>query len=103
MLKNFLDIILKNKLTILGLSIILFFYSNKKKNAINLKSSLESIGYSVERIYQYKEREFSICGTARINSLEEKEFLNWVEKMNEYAFIYNCKFDGWGMIGRLDS
>jgi len=80
-----------------------FFYSKKKKNAFNLKSTLEQKGYSVEEIYHNKENEFSICGTARINSLDETEFLNWVEKMNEYAFIYNCLFDGWGMIGRLES
>ena len=80
-----------------------FFYSNKKKNAFNLKSSLEDFGYTVEEIYQFKGGEFSICGTARINSLGEKEFLKWVEKMNEFAFIFNCKFDGWGMISRLES
>jgi hypothetical protein len=80
-----------------------FFYSGKKKNAWNLKSALENDGYNVEKIYQIKDNQYSICGTAIIYSLYEDEFLKWVEKMNEYAFINNCKFDGWGMIGRLES
>ncbi len=79
-----------------------FFNSKKWKNASNLKSVLENKGYNVERIYQLKDSEYSICGTAPIESLGEEEFLLWVEQMNEFAFINNCMFDGWGMISRLD-
>jgi hypothetical protein len=80
-----------------------FFYSKKRKNASNLQSILENKGYNVERIYQLNDNEYSICGTAPIASLGEEEFLVWVEAMNEIAFVSNCKFDGWGMISRLDN
>ena len=80
-----------------------FFYSGKKKNASNLKSTLEGMGYHVERIHMLKEGEYSICGNAKINSLKEEDFLYWIEQMNELAFIYSCEFDGWGMISRVDS
>jgi len=79
-----------------------FFYSRKKKNASNLKSSLEERGYHVERIRKLQEEVYSIYGNARLNSLEEGELLHWIEQMNEYAFIYDSNFDGWGMISRVD-
>ena len=80
-----------------------FFYSSKKKNASNLKSTLEEKGYTVEKINMLREGEYLICGTAKLNSIEEDEFLHWIEQMNEDAFIYNCQFDGWGTISRIDS
>lgn len=80
-----------------------FYYSSKKKNASNLKSTLEEKGYTVEKIHMLREGEYSICGIANLNSIEEDEFLHWIEQMNQHAFIYNCQFDGWGMISRVDS
>ena len=79
-----------------------FFNSKKRQNATDLKSALENSGYNVEKVYQLKDSEYSICGTALIDSLVEEEFLLWVEQMNEFAFINNCMFDGCGMISRWE-
>ena len=79
-----------------------FFYSRKKKNALNLKSALEEKGCTVEKIRMLREGEYSIYGIAKIACLEKDEFLYWIEQMNEHAFIYGCQFDGWGMISRID-
>nr|NQU91076.1 ribonuclease E inhibitor RraB [Bacteroidota bacterium] len=79
-----------------------FFYSRTMENAENLKRTLEKEGYEIYGIDEAKDGQYSVIGLTTYMSLDEKNFQDWIQKMNEYGFINDCEFDGWGMLSHID-
>ena len=75
-----------------------FFYSQTMEDAESLKKDLEKTGYEVYGIDKSENGKYSIIGLTSVLSLDEKCFENWIDKMNEFGFINDCEFDGWGML-----
>ena len=75
-----------------------FFYSQTMEDAEGLKKDLEKTGYEVYGIDKSENGKYSIIGVTSVMSLDKKCFENWIDKMNEFGFINDCEFDGWGML-----
>jgi len=58
--------------------------------------------YEVYGIKGTLKSEFSIIGITCPISLEDNDFKEWIEKMNELGFINDCRFDGWGMLTPME-
>jgi len=75
-----------------------FFYSQTLEDAESLKKDLEKTGYEVYGIDKSENGKYSIVGLTTHMSLDKKSFEDWIQKMNEFGFINDCEFDGWGML-----
>lgn len=90
-----------NKNTEIPQMVEFFFYSKLKEDALHLKEQLQSLGYEVYDVSKSKDKYATIGCTPPI-SIAVKPFRQWIEKMNELAFINDSDFDGWGMLADPD-
>jgi hypothetical protein len=74
-----------------------FFYSDNEEDAKLISADLQKAGYEVYGIDPSKDK-FSIIGATTPINVNGKEFVAWIDKMNQLAFLYNCMFDGYGML-----
>lgn len=60
--------------------------------------NLEKEGYEVYGINPSSKDKFSIIGATTPINVNGKEFILWINRMNELAFLHNSTFDGYGML-----
>lgn len=75
-----------------------FFYSDNEEDAKLISADLEKEGYEVYGINPSANDKFSIIGATTPINVNGKEFILWIDQMNELAFLYNSMFDGYGML-----
>lgn len=78
-----------------------FFYTNSLEKAKKLSTLLQDLGYEVYEPQNSGEK-ISVSGSTCPIPIDEKPFLEWVEKMNDLGYTCDCDFDGWGMGSELD-
>lgn len=74
-----------------------FFYTNKEEKARNLADETKTLNYSVKHGAAPGNKElFVVSGWTTKTKMDETTITDWVTKMCELGYKYDCLFDGWG-------
>ncbi|MDH5382335.1 MAG: hypothetical protein OEW75_15880 [Cyclobacteriaceae bacterium] len=80
-----------------------YFEAKTLAHAESLRNDLIQLGYSIDRIMKKHEFCYFITGTTHQFTIDQHSFMQWIAQMNEVGFINDCLFDGWGIMGKLES
>lgn len=80
-----------------------FFYAPDLKQTHLLQEALKKLQYHVsDQSGSSPAESFSIIGHTPTMAISEKSLSQWTAQMCELGFIYDCKFDGYGMLHHAD-